>query len=276
MNKLRYYFKKICILLLKQSRINKILRYISDLYEKKYNNISILPPPALQGWSIIIITNGHNQDDLNNCIKSAIRELDNSPYEIIVVGPSSLNLSYFSKDIPLIHLPYKELTLWSVPGSISTKKNVGSQFAKYDKLVISHDYIVFMPGWKKGFDDFGDFTAGANIMLNIDGTRHKDWITWDYPNIGQALLPYTVEYTKYQYLNGAYFFVKRDFYLQNPIDKRLRWGEGEDVEWSLRIRQKTKFRFNTQSRITYSKAKPGNSERWLQNTERLEQNLKQK
>lgn len=274
MMKIKYYFKKACIRLFEYTRFNKILRIVSDWYEVTYNTPGLVSNPPLSGWSIIIITDGNNSDSLDQCITSAEKELSTSPYEIIVVGPPwlKINLSHSIKHIT--HLPYKELLLWSVPGFISRKKNLGAMAAKYDKLVITHDYIVFSPGWKKGFDEFGDFTVCVNIMQNKDGSRHRDWMVWDYPEITQALLPYEYSFNQYQYINGAYFVVQRDFFSANPIDEKLRWGEGEDVDWSKKIRDKVKISLNTQSVISYSKQKPTMSKRWTDNTQKLENILR--
>lgn len=268
MKKIQYYFKKICIISFQYSGFTKLLRKISDWYEVR-NNIKNVTPSLSAGWSIIIITDGNNNDCLNKCIESAERELKNSLYEIIVVGPPSLKISEDHDLKHISHLSYKELLLWSIPGLITRKKNLGASISKYDKLVFTHDYIVFNPGWKSGFDEFGDFTVCVNIMLNKDGTRHRDWMTWDHPEVGQALLPYEYSCNKYQYVNGAYFVVKREFYLKNLLDEKLRWGEGEDVEWSLRIREKTNISLNTKSVITYSKQKPSISTRWQENSKKL-------
>lgn len=258
MNTFLLYFKKVFVRIANITRLNKVLRYISDKYEKKQNPINTNKNmPVKTGWSILVITDGKSKESLDIFIKSAEKELKNSPYEIIVVGPTKLDLSYFSKKIPIIHTPYKELGLWGVPGGISRKKNFGAQFAKYDKMVISHDYVVFTPGWKKGFDDV-DFTAGTNVVLNKDGKRHRDWITItiDPPFIRYNFVPYDKSHNEQQYLNGTYFFIKRDFFLDNPLDEKLRWGEGEDVYWSIEIRKKIKFTMNTKSTVSYSKLKP--------------------
>jgi hypothetical protein len=57
------------------------------------------------------------------------------------------------------------------------------------------------------------------------------------------------------YISGAYFCVKKDFYLANPLNESLFWGESEDVEWSCRVRKLTDFKINTKSSVTYTKLK---------------------
>ena len=45
------------------------------------------------------------------------------------------------------------------------------------------------------------------------------------------------------YASGSFFIVKRDFLRKNPLDESKSWGEGEDVEWSIRLRDKWKYEF---------------------------------
>ena len=40
-----------------------------------------------------------------------------------------------------------------------------------------------------------------------------------------------------------------------PLDESLSWGESEDVVWSKSIRDKTKFKLNTYSKVKFSKQK---------------------
>lgn len=245
-------------------------RILADRYERSQN--AFLYPSktteATPGWSVVVITNGANNESLLALIESVKTELSGTPYEIIIVGP--LFLSSGRERGIIRHIPYRELKLPFVSGWITLKKNIGVRASRYDKIVVCHDYIILKKGWKNGFDSFGSFDVASNIFLNKDGSRHKDWITLDYPGIGRGLLPYHAECTKYQYLNGAYFVVRRDFFLENPLNEQLRWGESEDIEWSRRIREKTIFRFNPESAITYSKQKPGNNAEWDLGTKQLE------
>jgi hypothetical protein len=89
-------------------------------------------------------------------------------------------------------------------------------------------------------------------------------------------VPYSVtNLMQYQYLSGMFFAIKRDFFIEHPLDEHLRWGEGEDVEWSKHIRGIAPFKLNTKSTIKYCKEKPRLSERWRNNTHALEQALGQ-
>jgi hypothetical protein len=248
----------------------KPLRYIADTYEKIYNSTPKNPPVAKEGWSVVVISGGRNKDVLQGFVTTVHTELRDTNYEIIIVAPPETDLSYIAKDVPIVHAPWRELSLWTVPFGISKKKNFGARYAKYDKLVVSHDYVHFLPGWKKGYDAFGDFTVCTNVVRNLDGSRHMDWVVWDYPTVGIGLLPYTEECTEYQVIGGNYFAVKRDFFLQNPMNEKLRWGEAEDIDWGLYVRNKTKFRVNPKSAVQYIKHKKGVIGPWLEGTRKLE------
>jgi hypothetical protein len=246
-----------------------IVRRLSDMFESIANTVVLNSNEKAQnGWSIVVVTGGQANQALSQLVRSAEKELTGTPCEVIIVGPGSSVLD-FKPVIPVRFFAYREIGL--APGWITKKKNIGARLAKYDKLAICHDYVLFQTGWKKGYDDFGDdFDVCMNRITNADGTRFRDWIAWDYPEIGYGLLPYHIECTEFQIISGTYFVAKREFYLDNPLNEKLRWGEGEDEEWSLRIRQKTRFKLNLKSEVTFSKLKMPIRDSWLVNTKKFE------
>jgi hypothetical protein len=192
--------------------------------------------------------------------KSNIGEIINSikyqripEFEIIIVGGNDL---LFDDDIK--HIKYSDK---SPLGDISIKKNIITDNAIFNNIVYLHDYIKLNEGWYDGFIKFGDdFDVCVNIILNLDGTRFRDWCLWledakNY-NIYNYLLPYNIKHlSKMMYISGAYWVAKRSFMLENRLDDRLNWGEGEDVEWSIRVRKKTNFKINTNSTVSLTKYK---------------------
>ena len=237
-------------------------KFINKSYKK------IVINNQAKGWSVIIVTGGKDIVMLENVVSSIDKELSGSPAEIILVGPKRL---IFSKNfnLPIRHFLYRDTYI--LPAFITRKKNLGASLACYDKLVICHDYVFFDSGWLAGWNSFGDdFEVAMNKVFNGNGVRHFDWLTWDYPRIGLGFLPYSAEVTRYQYINGTYMVVKRDFFLANPLSEKLRWGEGEDVEWSRRVRDKTVFKINSQSSVHLLKTKESNNDFWSKNSERLE------
>jgi hypothetical protein len=254
----------------------KIIRYLYDKYEQKLNSsldIIIDSTKIQNGWSVVIITDGNS----TNCLTESVRSIDeelggDSSSEIIIVGPPGYRLAISDITIQIRYIDYKELNWYY--GWITRKKNIGVLASKFNKIVLAHDYVVFEKGWKNGWNKFGEiFDVCMTKFHNQDGSRWRDWITWDYPGIGRGLLPYDVECSKYQYISGTYFIVKRDFFIRNLLDEKFRWGEGEDVEWSLRVREKTIFKFNPHSSVRCAKLKskeePPYCKSWAKNTELL-------
>ena len=220
------------------------------------------------GWSFCFVTGGTNDLEYLECLRSIDSEFSaRDDYEIISVGTSSIKQADIAKlktvhfSEPFVHLSWrnfrrvrktKNLTrLFMATGAICHKKNIAARTAQFDKLCILHDYVGLEPGWRVGFERFGDtWTVAMNTILNKDNSRHRDWMNWDHPTItpsgknnSACLQPYgnhNAEYVHWWYV----LLCKRDFFLKNLLDENLFWGDGEDVEWSLRVREQTKFQFN--------------------------------
>jgi hypothetical protein len=228
------------------------------------------------GWTFCIVTAEGNDEVLSKCIDKIYCELEGvQNFEIIIVGNTQITMKKkFDKlkVIPFIEnvftlklgnirraLVGKSLkALFFKTGAISHKKNLASKNSKFDKLCFMHDYVGLESGWLKGFEKFGnDWNVCTNIILQQDGRRARDWVLWDHPLVGgPGLLPYE-KTSKFMYISGGYFCVKREFFLNNPLNERLFWGEGEDVEWSLRVREKIKFYINTNSEVKFMRAHLG-------------------
>ena len=71
----------------------------------------------------------------------------------------------------------------------------------------------------------------------------------------------------------AIFALKVIFFKQYPLNEKLFWGEGEDVEWSLRVREVTRFKMNQKSSVRYLKLKDvceaPNCKNWIENTDKM-------
>jgi hypothetical protein len=66
----------------------------------------------------------------------------------------------------------------------------------------------------------------------------------------ENLLPYgETGLSRLMYFSGAYFVAKRRVMEELPLDERLSWGEGEDVVWSHRFRERYAFSMNAGSRV---------------------------
>ena len=147
-------------------------------------------------------------------------------------------------------------------GWITKKKNLITTNSKFENIVYMHDYLLLHKNWYKGYIKFGNnFDIAMNKIVNPDNTRYRDWTLWPHNENfideiikdNSCLLPYSVlDLSKYMYISGAYWVAKRDVMEEFPLDEDLLWGQGEDVEWSKRIRNKYRFSFNKYSKSSFN------------------------
>ena len=207
-----------------------------------------------------IITNGSEVDRVSEMVRfieDAVIEDDHDYYtEILIVGgdfPEHLE----DLRVPIYHVPFGEATKknW-----ITRKKNLITEAATCENVVYMHDYIKICVGWFKGFRKFGsNWDVAMNPILTLDGSRYRDWVIWDDPDYEgtpqTALPPYTYNKTQFMYISGAYWVAKREFMIANPFNEDLSWGQGEDVEWSKRVRSNWNYSFNPDSQVQLMKKK---------------------
>jgi hypothetical protein len=214
-------------------------------------------------FSFGIITSVHTQQYLENTIQSIIdQNIEN--YEILVIGGKNTFLNSFHEDKHFIrHFKFDEdiKKKW-----ITRKKNIIIEKSNFENIVFLHDYLVLDRDWYRGYLNFGNnFVVSTNRILNLDNTRFRDWTLspGNYLRIDEKLtinmeylLPYCEnKLTKYMYISGAYWVAKKKFMERNKLNEKLLWGQGEDVEWSHRVRRKTKFKFNEESTVYLQKQK---------------------
>jgi hypothetical protein len=147
------------------------------------------------------------------------------------------------------------------PGWITRKKNLITEQARFEHVVYCHDYLELEAGWYAGWRDFPDFDACMNPLVNVDGTRYRDWSLFYDPSSQAArdyagmerlenLLPYgETSLSKLMYFSGAYWVARRSVMRELPLDERLTWGQGEDVIWSHQFRARHSFAINAASRV---------------------------
>ena len=190
-----------------------------------------------------IITGGGNRVPV---VVKAIKDRVPDP-EIIVVGGGDTG--------GVIHIPFNEDVrhMW-----ITRKKNLITETATHDNIVYMHDYVVLCDGWYEGFLKFGDdWDICMNVITNLDGKRYRDWVTWGDPGVeGLKLVDYHTFKKPHQlYISGAYWVAKKYVMEDEPLDDRLGWGQGEDVEWSKRVRSKYRYVMNPHSEVSLLKQK---------------------
>ncbi len=196
-------------------------------------------------------------------IIQSIKKLNVPRYEVVLVGSRGKLLPHFNE--PMIKIVDFDETIkekW-----ITRKKNLITQNANYDNVVYSHDYIIYDANWYQGWKEFGDdYHACMNRIINIDGSRFRDWTIFDdyglpewraaaqysgyNRQVRENLLPYDENgLNKFQYLSGTYWVAKKSLMQEMPQDENLVWGQGEDLVWSYRVRSKYKFSMNAKSTV---------------------------
>jgi hypothetical protein len=198
-----------------------------------------------------IVTGYQDTERLKNIIDN-ILSLNIPEFEILVVGGDR---NYFFVDFPqvkFIDFDESQKPLW-----ITKKKNLIANLAIYENIVIMHDYHVFENDWYENFKSFGtdwDICSCPQYLIN-GGRNPMDWSLWDKPGHGRA---WSLEYddwsqTQYMYISGGFFIVKKHVMLEEPLDESFGWNEAEDVEWSLRVRDKYVMKCNKNSIVRHNK-----------------------
>jgi hypothetical protein len=174
-------------------------------------------------------------------------------YEILVIGGDDAQV--------MNHLQFEQNPLVKgIPAPhewITTKKNTAAYLARYNNIVLMHDYFLLENYWFDGYEEFGDdWDICSNPQKLITGDRHfTDWVVWDHPILPryQSLDYWDKSNTAFQYISGGYFLVKRKVLQDNPFNATMSQGSPEDVEWSLRVRDKYKIRCNPYSSVIHNK-----------------------
>jgi hypothetical protein len=191
----------------------------------------------------------NNKDCCNLVIDSIVK--NNIPcYEIIIVGNVDIESTNTIKIIQFNEDTQK--------GWITRKKNIIAENAKYENIVLLHDYVILSDNWYDGFMKFGNnFDICVTKIINQNGQRFRDYTMFPYkvseygyirdwspgdidPYFNNnCLLPYDFvnnkKLNKYMYISGAYYVIKREIALKCPLNEKLLHCQGEDVELCMRL-----------------------------------------
>ena len=206
-----------------------------------------------------ICTTLGNEDRIRDIISSIEdNQIPSSDCEIIVVG-NVIKPCFTNINVKIFPFDESEKEGW-----ITRKKNIITENAKFENIVYMHDYIVLDDGWYKSMCEYGNnWDLLMTRVINHDGSRYRDWAlcgSWVHnPFIEEetmkALLPYEEQrLTKWMYFSGAYWLGKKKFMQEHPLDEILGWGQGEDVEWSYRVKKSTNFCLNKDSVVKVNKS----------------------
>jgi hypothetical protein len=202
-------------------------------------------------WTFGIVTGYQDRSRLSQIIENII-SLSIPEFEILIIGGGRNDYSYEHENVRFIDFDESIKPLW-----ITRKKNLLCQEAKYENVVLMHDYHVFDSSWYENFKVFGtDWDICSCPQYLITGARNPmDWSLWDKPGHGRA---WSLDYndwtqTRYMYISGGFFIVKKYVILKEPLNESLGWNEEEDVEWSLRVRDKYVMKCNGKSVVRHNK-----------------------
>lgn len=206
-----------------------------------------------------IITDGivGKEHFINEIIRSIVKQ-NIEKYEIIIIG----NCKIESKDNILV-IPFDETIK---PAWITKKKNIICQMAKYENVVLLHDYVVFQDGWYEGYIKYGnDFLITSNIINNLDNSRYIDYTFFPHNlsfHLNKGLIPYDIKpdinLNKFRYYGGYYYVIKKSLALEYPLDENRVWCQGEDVDLCVRLSNHGVFLdFNPYSTVQFLKQKCG-------------------
>lgn len=201
-----------------------------------------------------ITTDYKSIDQLKEVIGS-IDSLNITNYEILIIGEKDcLTFDNISDKVRCIK--FDETVK---PGWTTRKKNILCQEAQYENIVLMHDYYLFDENWYVNMEQFSkdvwwDICCCQHLLIN--GKRHfTDWVTWDDPIFPRySALPYDEwSRTQFMYISGGLFMVKKQVTLDNPFNENLVHGQAEDVEWSLRVRDKYRIVCNGGAIVRHNK-----------------------
>jgi hypothetical protein len=199
--------------------------------------------------SFAIITSGQEPQRVAEAVQS-IRALAMPQYEVLVVGGTACATA--GEDIH--HVAFVDEP--GQPGWITRKKNLATATARHEWVVYFHDYHVFDADWYRGLCAAGsDWDIAMHRVLCNDGTRFFGWQVWDHPTVPRYFnVPYERhDVLPFMYFSGGYWMARRSVMLEAPLDERLRWGQAEDVEWSLRVRDRFRVRMNPLCVVRHTK-----------------------
>ena len=192
-------------------------------------------------------TENHVREIIESIRRNNIPE---DSYETIVIGGEN----EYQNDSDVTFIEFDDVTR---PGWFTRKKNIITETAKFENIVYTHDYLILDDNWYNGFLKFGnEWDICMCVILAKEGHRFRDWIAWDDPELCYnidgfghriAIVPYDYNKLHYMQISGFWWVAKKWMMEKDPLDEELVQGKSEDVEWSMRVRNKYNYVMNTNS-----------------------------
>jgi hypothetical protein len=206
-------------------------------------------------FSFLIVTSGKGDEtwgQIDQMIQSIERQhIPN--YQIVIIGGLD-PADHLNDNNRILRIVFDE-SLKEKPWT-TRKKNIGISVCRYENVVVMHDYFVLDDNWYKGFLEFGaDWDVAQTPRLTIEGKRSwTDWAVRGHKKLGHRAIPYTSR-SQHQYVDAAYFIVKKSWAISRLFDERLGHGDIYDVHWSNHFikKQKAKLVMNEKSIVRHIK-----------------------
>jgi hypothetical protein len=203
-----------------------------------------------KSWTAIIVFSGEKNElkSLEKCLESLRKQSEIlNGGEIIVCGPS--NARELTSDFNDIKYLSFDNELKAGRFLISKKKNYAINAAKNENILVCHTRIMLRDDALKNIpNEFDCITprieiksAKGNFIPYLDLCFVGKNSTSSYTeSISPRIFYDRKKWWKflskyYAYADGAIFCVKRNTALQVPLNEAIAWGEGEDVEWCVRL-----------------------------------------
>lgn len=178
-----------------------------------------------QGYSFCIITGGQRRAKLERQIAS-IRALKLPNFEILVGG----DVSNVPDGVDKV-----DMADAARAGRLGKMRNALARIARFDRLVIGDDDIVFDSEFGSGLKRFGEgCDAMAVRVVNPDGSRFWDWAATGGTK-GSVLLDYW-DADPNVYITGGICVLKADVLDRVAWDDLRGFYECEDVDFSTRLK----------------------------------------
>lgn len=181
--------------------------------------------------------------NVDNIIQS-IKKQNIKEYEIIIVG----NPEIFSKDEKVVNIYCHEC---ETKNWITQKKNIITQYAQYQWVVMLKDYILLERNWYLGLCKFiseNECDIVMNKIINNRKGRCIDWV-WNNPNLKEGRnVNYSVENHPGMFVPGAFLCAKKELLTKHSFSEKIvGLNRQSDVEWSMRVLKTAVYKFNPYS-----------------------------
>lgn len=210
----------------------------------------VAPAAVPQPWSSIVMFSGSDQElpALQLCVQSiAQQEGIQQGGELIVCGPTAAR-RLAAGVCDARYLAYDD-DLDAGRIMIARKKNFAISAARHENVSVCHTRMVLRPDTLARLPDEFDCITPRVVHRSSSGSQLP------YLDLGFIGLSGAPMFTcsmrprlnferdqwqrflasQYAYVDGGLFCVKRAVALETRLHDALAWGEGEDVEWCVRL-----------------------------------------